>query len=240
MSSNPESILDSVKKALGLDSEFTAFDLDITMFINSAFGSLTQLGVGSDTSFIIADDTTLWSQYVTDLSYLAMVKQFIIMSVRLAFDPPATSFGLDAIKDQITQLSWRLVVAVETVNPPSDPGGSWGSPSSFTEDGVLKTYFAPKSVQLDFASTVTIDASKGNVFYLMMSADCIIDAPINGADAEHITLELTSAGFAATWGSGWNFGAAGTPSLSPDNTDIISAVYRQDAAEWWAGFTPGF
>ena len=100
MSSNPDSILDSVKKVLGFDSEYEAFDLDIMMFINDAFGSLLQLGVGADTGFVISDNTTLWSQYVTDLSYLGMVKSYIFMSARLAFDPPATSFGIDAFNEQ--------------------------------------------------------------------------------------------------------------------------------------------
>jgi hypothetical protein len=111
---NADSILDSVKKALGLDFSDTSFDPDVTMFINSAFGPLQQLGVGPDTGFFISDNTVLWSDYVARADYLGMVQAFIIMSTRLVFDPPATSFGLDAIKGQLEQLSWRINVMAET------------------------------------------------------------------------------------------------------------------------------
>lgn len=239
MSPNPDSILDSVKKATGLDSADTTFDLDVTMFINAAFGSLNQLGVGSDTGFIIQDNTTLWAQYTSNLLMLNMIKTYIFLFVKLAFDPPDSRFALPAYQKQLEELTWRINIAAETANPPTDPFGA-GSPDSF-EYGVMKTYIAPAVVQLLFASTVTIDASAGNVFYLTMTADCTIDAPVNGSDGEHITLEISSAGHDVTWGSGWDFGDAGTPVLSTDGTaDIVSGYYKETAASWRAGFTTGF
>ena len=90
------------------------------------------------------------------------------------------------------------------------------------------------------SSTVTPDAHEANTFYLTLTGDATIGAPINGADGEHITLQLAAGGHAVTWGAGWNFGTAGQPILSADKTDIISAVYRQTAADWYAGFIPGF
>jgi hypothetical protein len=85
---NPESILDSVKKVIGFEPEYDAFDLDIVMHINMAFGILKQAGVGSDTGFMITDNTTLWSQYLSNLTLLGMVKSYVSMAVRQAFDPP--------------------------------------------------------------------------------------------------------------------------------------------------------
>jgi hypothetical protein len=240
MSSNPESILDSVKKLLGFESEYEAFDLDITMFINATFGSLLQLGVGPDSGFVISDNTTLWSQYTTQLSYLGMVKTYIFMSCRLAFDPPQTSFGIDAFKNQISELGWRINVAAETIDPPSDPFLSVGD-DDISQGGKLKGWFAPKTVTLDFSSTVAPDAHDGNVFYLTATADCTINAPVNGEDGQHITLELTSNGFSVTWGAGWNFGTVGLPVLTSEGkTDIISAVYRTEKTDWFAGWSPGF
>lgn len=238
MSSNPASILDSTKKVLGFDGDYTAFDLDITMLINSTFGSLRQLGVGPDTGFIISDNTTLWTQYVADLTYLGLVQAYIYKSVQLAFDTPGTSFGIDAIKTQIGELAWRINIAAEQADPPADPFDH--HIPDLAEDGVMKTYFAPKVVNLVFAPIVTPDASQGNMFYLTMTANCTINFPVNGGDGEHITLEITSNGFTATWGTGWNFGSAGTPTLSPDSSDVISAYYKESATSWRAGFTPGF
>jgi hypothetical protein len=231
---NPESILDTVKKALGFDPDYTAFDLDITMFINAAFGSLKQLGVGSDTGFIISDNTTLWTQYITDLTFLGMVKSYIFMSVRLAFDPPATSFGIAAFEKQLEELGWRINVAAEHANPPSDPFSA-----TTAESEVMRTTIAPKVVRLAIASTFTPDASAGNMFYLTMTDDCAINAPSAGTDGEHITLEITSNGHSVTsWGAGWDFGDAGAPTLS--GVTIVSAYYNTAAASWRAGSVTGF
>jgi hypothetical protein len=112
--SNPESILDSVKKALGIDSEDTAFDIDVVMHVNSTFGVLKQLGVGPAEGFSISDNTTLWSDYSTELAMIGMVRSYLYVKVRLLFDPPATSFGLDAIQQQIRELEWRLNIQAET------------------------------------------------------------------------------------------------------------------------------
>lgn len=237
MAANPNSILDSVKKALGFDPEFTAFDLDVVMFINSAFGSLNQLGVGGDMGFVIEDNTTLWSQYISELLYLGMVKQYIFMCAKLAFDPPSTSFAIEAITKQIEQLSWRINVAVEHISPPSDPGEEEAGPSS----GTTVTWFKVKVADLTYDTTVGPDAGQANTFYLELAGDCTINAPVNGVDGQHITLEIVSNSHLVTWGNGWNFGTPGPPDLSPGGlTDVISAVYRESAADWYAGYTPGF
>src|ERR1700749_1089539 len=97
MSTNPQSVLDSIKKVLGFESEYTGFDVDIIMHINTVFGSLQQLGVGPITGFVIQDNTLLWSNYSPNMTLLAAVKSYVASKVRLFFDPPATSFALDAI-----------------------------------------------------------------------------------------------------------------------------------------------
>jgi hypothetical protein len=160
------------------------------------------------------------------------------MSVRLAFDPPATSFGIAAFEKQLEELGWRINHAVEMANPPTDP---FGSTSTSFKYGVMKTYISPSVVRLQFASTVTPDASDGNVFYLTMTANCTINAPVNGADGQHITLEVSSGGHTVTWGAGWDFGDAGAPTLSGAGiADVISGYYKETAARWRAGFTTGF
>jgi hypothetical protein len=248
MAANPDSILDSVKKMVGFDPDYTVFDLDIVILINSAFGSLQQLGVGADTGFVITDNTTLWQQYVSQFAYLGMVKTYIFMAVRLAFDPPANSFGITAIQDQLEQLAWRINVAAEQVTPPSDPfavqeieEAAAGEESvTVFQGGVMPKYFAPKVITLDYQAVVTPDASTGNVFYLTLAGNAVINAPVNGVNGEHVTIGLTSAGHVVTWGNGWNFGDAGLPDVTAGKTDIISAVYRESTNEWLAGYTPGF
>ena len=237
MAANPDSILDTIKKAIGFDPEYTAFDLDITMHINAVFGSLQQLGVGPDTGFVIQDNTTLWVQYVSNLTLQSLVKTFIFMSVKLVFDPPDGRYALPAFQEQIKQLEWRINSVAEELDPPSDPLDTTTNPFQ----GVISSFVAPKIVTLDFANLITPDASQGNMFYLTLTADCTINAPVNAANGQQITLELTSNGYGVTWGSGWNFGNAGLPVLSGGGkTDIVSSYYRQTAATWYAGFTSGF
>ena len=50
-----ESILTSIKKMLGITEEYTHFDADLIMHINSVFVTLRQLGVGPKEGFRIED-----------------------------------------------------------------------------------------------------------------------------------------------------------------------------------------
>lgn len=105
-----ESILDSTKKILGIDSEYDAFDLDVMMHINGALSTLTQLGLGPEEGFMIEGRDEEWGDLLEDDMRLNSVKTYIYLKVRLLFDPPSTSFVLEAMKNQITELEWRLNV----------------------------------------------------------------------------------------------------------------------------------
>lgn len=109
------SILDSVKKVLGIDAAYTPFDTDIIMHINSAFSTLNQLGVGPINGFMIDDNAATWSELIATDMRLNNVKTYVFLRVKVLFDPPSTSFGLEAIQKQILELEWRLNVTVETL-----------------------------------------------------------------------------------------------------------------------------
>lgn len=109
-----ESILTSIKKLLGIPSEYTQFDSDIIMHINSVFMILNQLGVGNSGGFSIADNNAVWSNFIENEEIVNAVKTYMYMRVRLLFDPPSNSSVMDSINRQINELEWRLNVAVET------------------------------------------------------------------------------------------------------------------------------
>lgn len=111
------SILNTIKNMLGIPNTDTAFDTDIIVQINSVFMTLNQLGIGPDTVYSIEDSTPVWTDFLTDLAMYASVKAYMYQKVRLAFDPPSASFVLDAIRNQIQELEWRLSVQVPT--PPT-------------------------------------------------------------------------------------------------------------------------
>ena len=108
-----DSILDSIKKILGMPPAYDAFDTDLVIHINSVFGILDQLGVGPEGGFSISDNTTLWKAYLGDSKDLEMVKSYIALKVRLIFDPPTIGAVMDAMKEQIRELEWRLNVQVD-------------------------------------------------------------------------------------------------------------------------------
>lgn len=108
-----ESILISIKKLLGIDKECTDFDLDILIHINTVFMVLNQLGVGPSEGFSIEDDSTTWSEYISDDMNFNSVKTFIHLKVKLLFDPPLNSSIIESINQSIKELEWRLNVQAE-------------------------------------------------------------------------------------------------------------------------------
>ena len=103
------SILTDIKKYLGPTASYTAFDPDIIMNINSAFFTLFQLGVGNRRrAFAITDDTATWRDFCTDETIISAVKQYVYLKVRNVFDPPTSSYVLNAYETQIQELEWRL------------------------------------------------------------------------------------------------------------------------------------
>jgi hypothetical protein len=121
MSANPDSILDMVKKSLGFEPDYTAFDLDIVLQINSALGSLQQLGVGPVEGLLIQDNTTLWSALTSEPRLLGHVQNFVFLTVRQMFDPSSSRFGIAALKEKIDELTWRINITAESIDPPSIP-----------------------------------------------------------------------------------------------------------------------
>lgn len=111
------SILNTIKKQLGLDEGYDAFDLDVTVAINSALGTLTQVGVGPPTGFQIKDDAATWDDLLGGDKRLGAVKTYIYQKTRLIFDPPATSFAITAIEKMLDEDLWRLNVAADPAPP---------------------------------------------------------------------------------------------------------------------------
>lgn len=108
---NEESILDYVKKLLGIQKDYTHFDPDVIYGINSAFGVLTQLGVGPEEGFMINDDSAKWIDFVSDTSRLSLIKPYVYLKTRLLFDPPSSTALIDSINKTISEYEWRLYVA---------------------------------------------------------------------------------------------------------------------------------
>lgn len=114
---NPDSILSSVKKLLGIADDYTNFDTDITMHINTVLALLTQLGVGPATGYMITDSSDEWTDFVGDDPRLKMVQSYVYLKVKLMFDPPTSSAVMESMNRLTNELEWRINVTV-------DPGDS--------------------------------------------------------------------------------------------------------------------
>lgn len=104
-----QSILDSIKKLLGIEAEYTQFDTDIIMHINSTFAKLDQIGITpTGTVYQINGKEETWEEFIGSEIAINMVRSYMYTAVRLLFDPPATSFGIQAMKEQCSDYEWRL------------------------------------------------------------------------------------------------------------------------------------
>lgn len=109
-----DSILTSIKKLLGMTEEYTAFDTDITIHINTAFMTLHQLGIGPEEGFRIEDKYNTWDEYIDEEDNLDAVKTYIYLKVKLVFDPPLNSSVMESLKQVINEYEWRLNVQSES------------------------------------------------------------------------------------------------------------------------------
>ena len=109
-----ESILTSIKKLIGITEDYKHFDTDLIIHIKSVFMIVSQMGIGPDNGFSISDETTTWNDYLPegDKNFEA-VKTYMYLKTRLVFDPPQSSSTMEAMKQTISELEWRLNVEAE-------------------------------------------------------------------------------------------------------------------------------
>lgn len=110
---NEDSILLTIKKLVGLDAAYDAFDQDIIIHINYVMLILNQLGVGPDEVYSISGYDETWDDFLGDDPDLESVKSYMANKVRLVFDPPTTSGAMEALKNVIDESEWRLNVQVD-------------------------------------------------------------------------------------------------------------------------------
>ena len=108
-----DSILTSIKKLLGIEESYTHFDQDLVMYINSSLMHLSQIGIGAPEGFVILDKTDTWSDFIGTRKDLEAIKMYVYLKVRLMFDPPQTGYLVDAIKNLLTEIEWRINLQVD-------------------------------------------------------------------------------------------------------------------------------
>lgn len=104
------SILDSIKKPLGLEVDDDSFDVDLIMAINSVLAILTtQIGIGPEEGFRISGRDDLWSSIYTDKRY-SMVEEYVYLKVKLLFDPPTSSSYFNSMQETLNEIEYRFTI----------------------------------------------------------------------------------------------------------------------------------
>lgn len=102
------SILNDTKKVLGLDSAYTPFDIDVLIHINATLSILSQIGVLTDAGYNVSNAEDIWDDLNLSIPLLSLVKSYIYLKVKMLFDPPGTSFLIEAVRKQTEEFEWRL------------------------------------------------------------------------------------------------------------------------------------
>jgi hypothetical protein len=116
--------------------------------------------------------------------------------------------------------------------------------------GTLTGYLAPAVSALTYGTSVAVNAALGNVFTLTLTAStATIAAPSNPVAGQVIEFDLTQGtggSFTVAWASGsggFDFGAAGAPTLSTTAADVDAVSFRYSSAKgkWLClGYALGF
>lgn len=120
------SILETIKKLIGIDKDYGIFNIDLIVAINSSFMILNQLGVGPDKPFTITGSKETWSDFFGDEEIFSLAKSYIYLRARLLFDPPSSGVLHEAVERQISEFEWRMHVQAD-YNDSASGGGSSGS-----------------------------------------------------------------------------------------------------------------
>lgn len=155
-----DSILDTTKKVLGIQADYTVFDPDILMHINSVFSTLNQLAVGPADTFFIEDNTVEWVDFIQGKAAINAVKSYMFLRVKVLFDPPATSFALDSMSKQIMELEWRLNSLEPALTGEATPGGTGTGTEAYIWDLSNGADFPPEAL----IGAIGIDYATGDVW----------------------------------------------------------------------------
>ena len=104
-------ILEEVKKQNGISNDVFEFDSDILSLINGAFFTLNQIGVGPEIPFTVSEDT-IFSDFSTQLPFEILLN-YLVLKTKIVFDPPTNSQIIEAYKDRIAELEFRMNLLVD-------------------------------------------------------------------------------------------------------------------------------
>lgn len=116
-----DSILLTVKNQLGIVEEYSHFDDQLILIINTIFSTLEQIGVPKE-GFQITDETAMWDDYTEDPTLQSLVKAYVYAKTRLIFDPPSSGSLMESLTKLAAEYEWRINVMVDPSKPKPEEG----------------------------------------------------------------------------------------------------------------------
>lgn len=112
-----DSILKTIREMVAPAEDYTYFDADLIIHINSCMSILHELGLKD---FRITGETETWADYLGNRTDLEHVKSYIYYKIKTLFDPPQSSFVLESFKKEADKLEWYINAVVD----PSEVGAN--------------------------------------------------------------------------------------------------------------------
>ena len=105
-----DSILNSIKKLLGVTQDNTVFDDVIALHINTALANIISMGVGPQNGYRITSSENLWSEFLGNDKPLLIenVKTLVYIKVKLIWDPPLNSAVIESYEAQAKEIEYRI------------------------------------------------------------------------------------------------------------------------------------
>lgn len=105
-----DSILNDIKKALGITEDYTAFDQEIILHTNTALMFAEEIGLPS---FKITGKTETWDQYLKGVTKnIEAVKTYLYLQVLL--DRRHDEGVRRRVEKQLQEYAWRINLQKET------------------------------------------------------------------------------------------------------------------------------
>ena len=104
------SILNDVKRYLGITEDCTSFDFDIIIHINAAIASLIQMGVGPDYGYSVVDVNNTWDEFISDETLANMAKPIVFLKVKMLFDPVSNTTVKASYDELLKEFQYRAYI----------------------------------------------------------------------------------------------------------------------------------
>lgn len=102
------SILEDVKNFCQVPEFDDGFDTELMILINSELMKISQITKDASHGTYVTSTEETWASLIEGEDEIEGIKEYVCLKVKKIFDPPSSSFVLEAYNNEIAELEWRL------------------------------------------------------------------------------------------------------------------------------------